>query len=139
MIDKSTPPSFFRRLAIVLYDGLLLLALLFFATAILLPFNRGESFEPNTFLFTLYLLVVSFLFYGWFWTHGGQTLGLKTWKCRVKQKNGINLTWKQALTRYLIALVSWACIGVGFIWIFFNKKRCAWHDLASKSQVDWES
>jgi uncharacterized RDD family membrane protein YckC len=138
MLDTSRPPSFFRRLAIVTYDALLLLALLFFATALLLPFNHGSSFQPNSVLFTLYLIGVSFLFYGWFWTHGGQTLGLKTWKCKVIQTDGSSLSWKHAFYRFITAIVSWGCVGLGFVWILFNQQRRAWHDISSKSQLSWE-
>ena len=43
-------PGFLRRLAAQLYDLLLLIALLFFATALLLPFTAGEAFTAQQYL-----------------------------------------------------------------------------------------
>jgi len=45
--DKQKWPGFFRRLAAIFYDLFLLLAVLFLATAIELPFNAGEAFQPE--------------------------------------------------------------------------------------------
>jgi uncharacterized RDD family membrane protein YckC len=80
-------PGFFRYLGAIFYDLILVIAVFFVATAILLPFNQGEAIH-SSFLFPLYLLSVSFVFYGWFWTHGGQTLGLRAWKLRLLDEKG---------------------------------------------------
>ena len=63
-----------RRLASVLYDTLLLLAVLYLSTLPLLALTRGEAVTVGHIGYQLYLLVVAFLFFGGFWTHGGQTL-----------------------------------------------------------------
>jgi uncharacterized RDD family membrane protein YckC len=128
-------PSFFRYLAIIFYDALLLLAVLFFATLLILPFNAGIAFSPEQFLYPAYLVLVSFLYYGWFWTHGGQTLGLKAWKARVVSSQSQPITWRQALCRYVSAIISWVCLGFGFWWVLIDKQRRSWHDLASKTEL----
>lgn len=128
-------PGLLRRLAATFYDFLLLLAVLFFATAVLLPLNHGEAFAPDQFFYPIYLLLVSFAFYGWFWTHGGQTLGLRTWKLAVLTEHGQPVTWRQAALRFVAALLSWGCLGLGFIWILIDKDRRAWHDRLSKTAV----
>lgn len=138
MIDTSKPPSLFRRLAVVVYDAFLLVATLFFATAVLLPFHQGESFEPNTLLYTLYLIVVSFLFYGWFWTKGGQTLGLMAWKLQVVNEQLQPISWRDALVRYGIAVISMGLCGLGFIWMLFDKEHRTWHDKFSQTNVVWK-
>jgi uncharacterized RDD family membrane protein YckC len=131
-------PSLVRHLAAVFYDFSLLTALLFFATALLLPFNSGEAFSSRQFFYPLYLLVVSFFFYGWFWTHGGQTLGLKAWKIRVVSDNGKTISWRQAFIRFIVSILSWFFLGLGFLWVFFDKQRRTWHDILSKSGVFFE-
>ncbi len=128
-------PGFFRHLAIITYDALLLLALLFLATAIALPFNQGEAFTASQYIFPLYLLAISFLFYGWFWTHGGQTLGMKTWKVRIQTFDKQPFTWTHALKRFFLALISWGVIGLGFLWKLIDKKRYTWHDHLSKTAL----
>ncbi len=134
--DLNSVPGFFRRLAAIAYDSILLLAVLFAATALILPFNSGEALNNWQIIFyRFYLLFVSFLFYGWFWTHGGQTLGLRVWKMKVLTLNHQSMTWKQAMIRFCFALLSWAAFGLGFIWIMINKNSLAWHDSLSQSRI----
>ena len=131
-------PGFFRHLAIIIYDGFLLLALLFLATAIVLPFNDGEAFTASQYIFPFYILLISFIFYGWFWTHGGQTLGMKTWKIKVRSFDNKPITWSLALNRFLMAIVSWLLLGTGFLWIFADKKNRTLHDHLSKTALFFE-
>lgn len=134
--DKPSAPGFLCRLAIVFYDFLLLIALLFLATALLLPFNAGEAFTREQFFYPVYLLTVSFVFYGWFWTHGGQTLGLRAWKAKVLTLNQQPINWTQALIRFITAFVS---CGLGLLWILVDKKRYSWHDYLSKTAVFFDT
>lgn len=127
-------PGFFRYIAVIIYDLFLVIALFFFATAILLPFNQGEAIQ-SSFIFPLYLLCVSFIFYGWFWTHGGQTLGLRAWKLRLLSDEQTEITWKQALIRYLTACFSWLALGLGIFWRLWQKDKKTWQDLSSKSAI----
>jgi uncharacterized RDD family membrane protein YckC len=122
-------------MAIILYDAILLFAILFFATALVLPFNQGEALINSRFLFPVYLGGISFAYYGWFWTHGGQTIGLKTWKFQVLTMDRKPITWKQAFFRFCLGNVSWLAFGLGFLWIFFDKDSLALHDRLSKTRL----
>ena len=106
------PPAWLlRRLAAVVYDGLLLVGVLIAATGlamgvIALASGSGESVKAGGSLthnpfFRTYLLLVCFLFYGGFWVHGGQTLGLRAWRLRLQRRGGGNIRWQQALLRFL--------------------------------------
>ena len=120
----------------IMYDLFLLLAILFIATSIAMMANGGNAIEPGQAIYPFYiayLLVISFVFYGWFWTHGGQTLGMKTWKMRLQQENGDFISWKLALVRFAVAMVSISALGLGFAWSLFESKRRCWHDLTSGS------
>ena len=119
-----------RGLLIILYDLFLLAALLFIATVVAMIVNRGPI-EPGEHLFSLYLLAVSFGFYGWFWTHGGQTLGMKTWKTRLQRQDGRPVTWRLALIRFVTAIISWLAAGIGLLWALFDPQKRCWHDIAS--------
>jgi len=119
----------------VIYDALLLLAVLFLATALALPLNGGQAFASTQVLYPIYLLAVSFAFYGWFWTHGGQTLGLRAWKIKLVSANRPAVDWPHAALRFAGALLSWACLGLGFIWCMFDKDRQGWHDRLSKTRL----
>jgi uncharacterized RDD family membrane protein YckC len=134
-LSTESSPRFLRRLAAMFYDAILLLAVLFLATALLLPFNAGQAFTHQQVFYPVYLLLVSFVFYGWFWTHGGQTLGLRAWKIKVLTLNQQPLSWRLALLRFVVAIVSWLFFGLGFLWILIDKDKRAWHDHLSKTAV----
>lgn len=135
MISAS---GFLRRLAAQLYDGLLLLAVLFMAVAIALPFNGGNAYPAGHIGFSLYLLTVSFFYYAWFWTHGGQTLGLKSWNLRLVGDNGGGVGWKGAVVRFFAAMLSLGCFGLGFLWCLVDNKNLSWHDRLSKTRLSFD-
>ena len=83
------PASLLKQFAAMLYDSLLIFAVLFFATAVALIFNQGEAIESSP-LFNLYLLFMLFSFYAWFWHKSGQTLGMRVWKIRIVSEFGGN-------------------------------------------------
>ncbi len=138
-IDPISKPGFLRRLTAIVYDLLLLIAVLFVATALALPLNAGQAFTAQQFFFPLYLLMVSFLFYAWFWTHGGQTLGLRAWKMKVLTQDKQPISWKQALLRFTVAIVSWGFFGLGFWWILIDKNQRSWHDHLSKTALFFDA
>lgn len=147
MPDQYPAASLFKRLMAIFYDALLLLALLFtvgliFAGVFTFAFNGGHAITPDQSIYPVYraiilsvLLVTAFLYFGWFWTHGGQSLGMKTWRLKIVTNDGGPTGWGQALARFLVAILSWLCVGLGFIWILVNKDGKAWHDLASATRV----
>ncbi|MBE0434576.1 MAG: RDD family protein [Methylomicrobium sp.] len=133
--SEIRPAGFFRRVAALLYDGLLLLAVLFVATAAGLPFNHGEAFASDNLYFHAYLVLVSYCFFGWFWTHGGQTLGLKAWNLKILTEDLQSITWMQAAIRFIGAILSWGVLGLGYIWVLIDKDNRAWHDRLSRTAV----
>ncbi len=126
--------SLIRRFAAIVYDLLLLASILFVATALVLPFNAGQAFEAQIF-YLLYLLIISFIFYGWFWTHGGQTLGLRAWKLQVLTFDSQSISWLQAFWRFSVAIISWSFFGLGFFWSLIDKNNFCWHDAFSKTAI----
>lgn len=127
-------------MAAQVYDLFLLIALLFLATALLLPLTSGEAVSPQqALIYRVYLLIISFFFYGWFWTHGGQTLGLRAWKIKVLTRDRKPISWYQAFLRFTTAIVSWGFFGLGFLWILVDKNRRGWHDKLSGTALFFEA
>jgi uncharacterized RDD family membrane protein YckC len=124
----------FRRLAAMFYDTLLLFSVLLFATVVALLVTRGTLDYHNPF-FRTYLFLMCFLFYAWFWTHGGQTLGMRAWRLRVQRFDGSPITLWQALLRFLAAIPAWAVLGLGYLWILVDKDKLALHDRFSESVI----
>ena len=124
--------SLTRQLAAMLYDSLLIFAVLFLASAIAVVFNQGEAVESNIW-FSLYLLLTVFTFYAWFWNKSGQTLGMRVWKIRIVTKAGSNPAWSTCYIRLIYALLSWLCLGLGYLWRLF--KPYTWHDRLSGTRI----
>ncbi|MDX1512648.1 MAG: RDD family protein [Gammaproteobacteria bacterium] len=132
------PVGWLRRLAVMFYDSLLLFGVLFAATFILLPFTRGQPIGPNDTLYTLYLLAVSYGYFGWFWTRGGQTLGMRAWRVTLVADPPRVLDWRRCLLRFAAALISWAPAGMGFVWAIFDSEKLTWHDRLSGTRLVYQ-
>lgn len=125
-----------RRLAAILYDSIVLIGLIFLASVPPTLLAGGGISEPlPAFGMQLYLLAVAFAFFGGFWTHGGQTIGMRAWRIRVVDKEGRAITWRLALVRFLAAILSWAAVGIGFAWSLFDPDRLTWHDRLSGTRT----
>ena len=132
---EPKPASLFKRLAALFYDSLLLLALWFIGIALLLPLTGGTAFSANNPLITTYLLFISFFFYGWFWMHGGQTLGMRAWKLRLHNLRPGPLSWWQVLLRFMVAIPSGLLFGLGYLWQLVDRKSLSWHDRYSETTI----
>lgn len=134
--SEADVPSLLRRLGAVLYDTLLLAALLMLASFLYVPLVDQALVAPfNRALYQLYLLAISMAYFGWFWVHGGQTLGLRTWRLRLVTRDGGAVTWMQAVRHFLAAIVSWLCLGLGFLWVLVDREKLAWHDRFSDTRL----
>lgn len=129
-----------RRLAAILYDSLLLVAVLMLATAVLLPMSGGRAITPvdtgwPAYFYRFLLLVVAVLYFGWSWTRTGQTLGMLAWKIRVVRSDGTALRWSDVLARLAAAVLSWLPGGLGYLWMLVDRDRLTWHDRLSRTRV----
>jgi uncharacterized RDD family membrane protein YckC len=126
------PASLIKQFAAMIYDSLLIFAVLFFASAIALIFNHGEAILSSP-LFSFYLLFMLFTFYAWFWNKSGQTLGMRVWKIRIVSEFGGNPSWGISYLRLVFALLSLICFGLGYFWRLF--KPYTWHDKLSQTSI----
>lgn len=125
-----------RRIAAMLYDGLLILALLFMSTLPFIAAAGGEPVEPSeNVLYQAVLAIVIFGFFVGFWTRSGRTLGMQSWRLQLVTMNGEKASFGAATIRFFAALLSWAPAGLGFLWSLWDKDRLAWHDRISKTHL----
>ncbi|WP_074795407.1 RDD family protein [Nitrosospira briensis] len=132
---KAFAPGLWRRLLSMIYEFLILVAVLFIASFVFhLVFRDTGSlfFRPA---FQLYLLVVAGIYFTWFWTHGGQTLPMQTWKLRVIRADGGQLFLKQALARYLFAVIGFFFFGCGILWALFDRDGLFLHDRLAGTRI----
>jgi uncharacterized RDD family membrane protein YckC len=120
---QSLPaPSVRRRLASLLYEGLLLLALLLIATFPVAGTQGAvTSGTPHVF-FQAYLFAVAAVYFTWFWTHGGQTLPMKTWRFKVVSFDGAPLTASRALWRYVLCVAFYFPACAAIVLLFFPQR-----------------
>jgi uncharacterized RDD family membrane protein YckC len=136
----NTPASLPRRLGAMLYDSLLLTAVLMLATGAMLFATGGEAIRSDThpvleWLYRAVLIALTLGFFGLYWTRGGQTLGMAAWRIKVERDDGALLTWRDSAVRLGAAVLSWLPAGLGFLWILFDSESKAWHDGLSHTRV----
>lgn len=136
-LPSPAPPSapLARRLAALLYDTLLVGGLLFIFTLILILARGGRAIDADTLWYRASLVAVTFLFCGAFWTHGGQTLGMRAWRIRVVALDGRELSWPRAALRFAASLLALLPAGLGYWWALVDVERCCWHDRLSATRV----
>ena len=127
--------SLLRRLGAIFYDSFLLLTVLFVASLIIVIFTGIKPEDSYFFLFQIYIFVIAYLFFAWFWTRGGQTLGMRTWKMKLVNADGSKVTWSKALLRFVVSTFSWLAFGLGFLWSLWDREHRTWHDIVSKTHL----
>lgn len=131
-MEKSATPllptaGLWRRVSAMLYEALLLLALWFIADYLFIALTHNLSSPYKKPLLQGYLLGITAVYFCWFWLRG-QTLAMKTWRIRVVNREGAPLTLKQALLRFVLAMVLIPAFGISLVWALFDRNRQFLHD-----------
>jgi len=104
--------SIARRFASLLYEALLLVALVFVASFVLTPLvSPGSAATASLALPSTAGRIISFCalfalgaaFFGWSWSEGRRTLPMKTWRLALVTTEGAPLSRRTALVRYIAA------------------------------------
>lgn len=128
------PAGLLRRLAGGVYDLFLLVGLWLISGLLLLPFHGGQAVDGHDPWVRLYFLFVPYLFFSWFWMHGGQTLGMRAWRMQLRSHDGGPVEWHQAVIRYVAAWLSWLSL-IGMLWCLFDDQRRSLQDIASRTEL----
>ena len=127
--DPNEAPSIAKpltRVVAILYDGMLILALLFLVGTMLTVIGTLLTMETGTessqaqslptwyqnLVMTPAFVLTLVAFYGIFWRRGGQTLGMQTWRLKTVNNAGHLLTWGQSFKRILAACLMPLLFGV---------------------------
>lgn len=142
---KAPRAGFWRRIGAIVYDILVVTAVIMLASGLALGFvglltlsglvtlSEGQdhaSLLQGNWFYTFYLIAVVIWFYTGFWVRGGQTLGMRTWRMRVQNEDGSRISKKQALIR-----VFTACLGLGNVAVLFGQQKLALQDRLAKCEV----
>ncbi len=101
--DKPAAAPLKNRLLCMVYEAMLLFGVLFIATWLFSTLLQQRHALYLRDALEAWLFVVLGVYFCWFWTHGGQTLAMKTWRIRVVDRHGQPLGWPRALLRYGLA------------------------------------
>ena len=135
--QKQKVAGLLRVLASIFYDAILLTAVLFFATFILLliPEEVRNSSPLVQLVKVTWYLLVSYIYFVGFWLKGGQTPGMKPWKLALVNMEGGSASPRQATLRFFSAILSWALAGTGFLWMILDRNHFSLHDHLSGSRL----
>lgn len=128
-------PGLSRRLASMLYEGLVVFAILLIGFLMPQIVFSGFGLSLTGKFLWLHVLALLMAYFVWCWLHGGQTLPMKTWKLRIVNADGSALRPLQAVLRYLAAWPSIIFFGIGIFWAIFDKDKQFLHDRIAGSRV----
>lgn len=111
----APPPSLRRRLACFLYEGVLLFGVVMIAGYLFSSLTQQRHALQGRHELQAFMFVVLGIYFAWFWSHGGQTLAMKTWHLRLVTASGAAVSQARALARFLATWV-WFLPALAAIW-----------------------
>jgi uncharacterized RDD family membrane protein YckC len=132
--------GFGRRFAALVYDALLLVALVVIFTTALVMLLARAAIVPETagiwaYVYRGALLAIIVGYYVVNWTRSGQTLGMRAWHLRAVDAEGRRMHMRAALLRYLYGVLAWAPAALGVLWLYLDSEHLAIHDRLSGTRV----
>lgn len=148
-----------RRLCALLYDLLAVLAIVMVVGYVCQRLTGGKVITSDGHAHIVWwyqplqAVVVSAYFVA-SWLRGGQTLGMRPWRIRLRNAQGLAVSFGQAIVRLLVAaapllllglapwlgtkLALWAVAGAWAAWFavaIFDTRRRALHDVIARTEL----
>lgn len=157
--STATPaPSLRSRLACLVYEGVLLFGVVMIAGLVFSILTGQRHALQGRHALQFFMFGVLALYFIWFWSHGGQTLAMKTWHLRLLTAEGGPVSPARAACRFLASwiwflpplflvwLLGWegsrAVSGALLGWTLFyaalsrlHPRRQFWHDVLCGTQL----
>jgi len=131
---RARPAHLGWRLFAMVYDFFPALALWVATSGVMLLLRGGDPVAPGSLAAWLELALlwaVTGAYAVLSWRYGGQTLGMRPWRLKVLGVDGRPATTGALALRFVVATLSLAAGGLGYLWCLFERERRSWHDLAS--------
>lgn len=109
-------PSLWRRMACFAYEGVLLFGVLMIAGYLFSSLTQQRHALEGRHGLQAFLFVVLGIYFGWFWSHGGQTVAMKAWHVKLLDRNGQPLSQGRAVSRYLLSWL-WFMPALVAVWL----------------------
>jgi uncharacterized RDD family membrane protein YckC len=131
---QAPAASLRARLASLVYEVLLLTAILFVFSYLFLVLARDAQSGLMRTFFQVYLLAICGIYFVFCWTRTGQTLPMKTWRLRVVPRGAGRLSPQRALWRYLLAIPGMFS-GASVLWAVFDGDHQFLHDRLAGTRI----
>ncbi len=99
----------------MVYEAMLLFGVLFIAVWLFSTLLQQRHALYLRSALQDWLFFVIGIYFVWFWSHGGQTLAMKTWRIRLVTTDGQPVTIRRAIVRYLLVWL-WCLPGLALAW-----------------------
>lgn len=81
-------------------------------------------------------LAINFVYFGYFWSGKGKTIGMGIMNIQVVAEDGSNPSFVMGGLRGTVGyLISGIVFGLGFLWMLFDDEKRTWHDMVFKTSV----
>ncbi len=131
----TIPAGLLRRLGAMVYDTILVIALMAFTLIPIVAISNGYVYGAPV---QTLLFLELYGFFAYFWFTRRQTLGMLAWRLTIQTHNHKPITLNQVTLRWVGALASFLCLGLGYIWLLFDKQSRSWSDLLSSTRVVYQ-
>ena len=138
-MSSGTSAGFGRRFAALLYDWVLLAALLVAYTSGAVFLNH-RAIEPESagawvYVYRAGLIGVIAGYYILNWTRSGQTLGMRAWHLRAVTAQGTTMGINASIMRFICGALAWAPAALGVLWLYLDPEHLALQDRLSHTRV----
>jgi uncharacterized RDD family membrane protein YckC len=138
-VIRGVSAGFGRRFAALVYDALLLTAVLMVITFVpVIITNKPILHETLGAWAYVYRAVLGAAIAGYYmlnWTRSGQTLGMRAWRLRAVSDEGTRMSWRAAALRFAWGVVAWTPAALGVLWLYLDSEHLALHDRLSRTRV----
>ena len=131
MNDKSYVVFPLKRIAASIYDLFLLLGV-WFAVGSFAVWINGGIIEVKWIGPSL-VLTSTWIFYGYFWTHGGKTLGMAVWKFEIYSIDKNKINFRKVSIRFFSNIITVLLGGIPLMFMYFSKNNLSLSDYLSKT------
>ena len=131
MNDKSYIVFPLKRIAATIYDLFLLLGV-WFAVGSIAVWLNGGIIEAK-WIGPLLVFISTWVFYGYFWTHGGKTLGMAVWNFQIYSIEENKINFQMVSIRFFVNMITFFLGGIPLVFMYFSNDNLSLSDYFSKT------
>jgi uncharacterized RDD family membrane protein YckC len=128
-------PGLIKLGACLLYELLTVIAIVFVSAGLFLWVAGDATQGAKRLLLQVFLWLIVGAYFIWCWRQSGQTLAMQAWKLKLIGNDSQLLSVNIAILRYMLATLSLALCGLGFLWAIVDSQHLFLHDRLLKSRV----